>query len=85
MLVSPDTPALATSTARPLLLRAPIELHRKGRRAGKLIAGHQRIAERHQLDGPFGRIRPAGQPSQRKHSDRNRSRKPLDLTLSLPI
>ena len=68
-----------------LALERPFELHRKGRRAGKLIAGHQRIAERHQLDGPFGRIGPAGQPCQRKHDDRNRSRKPLDLTRRLPI
>ena len=61
-LVSPETPALATSTASPLALSARSSCTGKAALAVELIAGGQRIAERHHLDGPFGRARRAQHP-----------------------
>ena len=74
-LVSPDTPALAISTARPLALSARSSWAGNAVLGRKLIAGGQRIAERHDLDGPFGRA--AGHPTdpcQGKHAERQSGR-----------
>ena len=48
--VSPETPALAISTARPLAGERLLEPGRKGGVGRKPVAGGQRIAERHDLD-----------------------------------
>ena len=64
VVVSPETPALATSTARPLALSARSSCTGNAAFAGKLIARRQRIAERHDLDRPFGRAAAAAIPRQ---------------------
>ena len=63
-LVSPDTPALAISTASPLALSARSSCTGKAALRRKLKAGGQRIAERHHLDRPLGRAHRARHPCQ---------------------
>ena len=67
--VSPETPALTISTAMPLGLQRLFELHRERRAGRKLIARRQRIAERHDLDGPLGRAGRARHPGERERRD----------------
>jgi hypothetical protein len=70
---------------KPLGAQRPFELDRKRILGRKLVSGGERIAERHNFDGPLRRARHAHRPDHRRERKYKGGRMTLDGTGMHPI